>query len=116
MKDKPITGAVSHQAREIQELRADPELAAEYLKAAIEALNAPADRAAGLAALGTVVRMIAQEEDIKPLNAIDQAWNALAQRRAAPDRRWLRAGKSNSRMRLPMRSLSAMPLSDIFQK
>ena len=81
MTDKPITGAVSHNVREIEELRADRELTAEYFKAAIEALSNPAGRAAGLAALGTIVRLLAEEGDAKPLNHIDQAWIALAQHR-----------------------------------
>lgn len=47
-------GAVSHHDREIAELRADRELAVEYLKAAMESLDNPDDRAAGLLALRTV--------------------------------------------------------------
>ena len=81
MAGKEIKAAVSHQAREIEELRADRELAAEYFKAAIEALNDPADRTAGLAALDTTVRLITEESDNKPQNDIDRAWIALAQRR-----------------------------------
>src|SRR5688572_7605247 len=46
--------AVSHHAVEIEELRADRELAVEYLKAAMESLDDPDDRAAGLLALRTV--------------------------------------------------------------
>lgn len=46
--------AVSHHAREVAELRADHELAAEYLKAAMASLDDPDDRAAGLLALRTV--------------------------------------------------------------
>jgi len=46
--------AVSHHAREVAELRADRELAVEYLKAAMESLDDPHDRAAGLIALRTV--------------------------------------------------------------
>jgi probable addiction module antidote protein len=51
---KKLTAAGSHHAREVAELRADPELAVEYLKAAMESLDNPDDRAAGLLALRTV--------------------------------------------------------------
>lgn len=51
-----ITAAVSHHEAEVRELRADPELAVAYLKAAMAALNDPEERAAGLLAL----RMVAQ--------------------------------------------------------
>ncbi len=51
---KKVVGAVSHHEREVAELRADPELAAEYLKAAMGSLDNPDDRAAGLLALRTV--------------------------------------------------------------
>jgi probable addiction module antidote protein len=46
--------AVSHHEAELRELRADPELAAEYLKAAMYSLEDPEDRAAGLLALRTI--------------------------------------------------------------
>ena len=46
--------AVSHHATEIEELRADRELAVEYLKVAMESLDDPDDRAAGLLALRAV--------------------------------------------------------------
>jgi probable addiction module antidote protein len=49
-----LKGAVSHHEAEIAELRADRELAVEYLKAAMESLDDPDDRAAGLLALRTV--------------------------------------------------------------
>lgn len=49
-----IKGAVSHHEAELAELRADRELAVEYLKAAMESLDNPDDRAAGLLALRTV--------------------------------------------------------------
>ena len=45
---------VSHHAIEIDELRADRGLAVEYLKAAMESLDDPDNRAAGLLALRTV--------------------------------------------------------------
>lgn len=47
-------GAVSHHESELAELRADRTLAVEYLKAAMESLDDPDDRAAGLLALRTV--------------------------------------------------------------
>ena len=46
--------AVPHHAIEVEELRADRELAVEYLKAAMESLDNPDNRAAGLLALRTV--------------------------------------------------------------
>jgi probable addiction module antidote protein len=49
-----VKAAVSHHEREISELRADRELAVEYLKAAMEALDNPDDRAGGLLALRAV--------------------------------------------------------------
>ncbi|MBI4939046.1 MAG: putative addiction module antidote protein [Nitrosomonadales bacterium] len=51
---KKRKAAVSHYDREVAELRADRELAVEYLKAAMESLDNPDDRAAGLLALRTV--------------------------------------------------------------
>jgi probable addiction module antidote protein len=53
MSRKP-KAAVSHHEREVDELRADHELAVEYLKAAMESLDNPDERAAGLLALRTV--------------------------------------------------------------
>ena len=49
-----LKGVVSHHEREIAELRADRELAVAYLKAAMESLDDPDERAAGLLALRTV--------------------------------------------------------------
>ena len=49
-----LKGAVSHHDAEVAELRANRELAVEYLKAAMESLDNPDDRAAGLLALRTV--------------------------------------------------------------
>lgn len=43
-----LVGAVSHHEREVEELRKDPEFAAEYLKAVLESLNDPDDRGASL--------------------------------------------------------------------
>jgi probable addiction module antidote protein len=45
---------VSHHGREVAELRADRDLAVEYLKAAMESLDDLENRAAGLLALRTV--------------------------------------------------------------
>jgi probable addiction module antidote protein len=47
-------GVFSHHEREVAELRADRELAVEYLKAAMMSLDDPDDRGAGLLALRTV--------------------------------------------------------------
>ena len=52
--NKKLKATVSHNDREVAELRADRELAVEYLKAAMESLDNPDDRAAGLLALRTV--------------------------------------------------------------
>ena len=49
-----ISGAVSHHQREVSELAGDRDLAVEYLKAAMEALDNPDERAGGLLALRTV--------------------------------------------------------------
>lgn len=49
-----MSGTVSHHDTELAELRADKELALAYLKAAMESLDNPNDRAAGLLALRTV--------------------------------------------------------------
>lgn len=51
---KKIKAAVLHHEREVAELRADRDLAVEYLKAAMESLDDPDDRAAGLLALRTI--------------------------------------------------------------
>lgn len=45
---RELVGAVSHHEREVEELREDREFAAEYLKAALEALADPDDRGASL--------------------------------------------------------------------
>lgn len=49
-----LAGVVSHHETEVAELRADRQLAVAYLKAAMESLDDPDDRAAGLLALRTV--------------------------------------------------------------
>lgn len=51
---KKLKAAVSHHECEVAELRADRELAVEYLKAAMESLDNPDERSAGLLALRTV--------------------------------------------------------------
>ena len=51
---KKLKGVTSHHAAEVAELRADRKLAVEYLKAAMESLDDPDNRAAGLLALRTV--------------------------------------------------------------
>lgn len=51
---RKIIGTVSHHDREIAELRADRQLAIKYLRAAMESLDDPDDRAAGLLAMRTV--------------------------------------------------------------
>ncbi|MBI3775810.1 MAG: putative addiction module antidote protein [Gammaproteobacteria bacterium] len=51
---KKLKGAVAHHEREVEELRADRKLAAAYLKAAMEELDDPENRAAGLLALRTI--------------------------------------------------------------
>ncbi len=52
---KQLKAAVSHHEREVAELRADRELAIEYLKAAMESIDNPDDRAGALLALRAVV-------------------------------------------------------------
>jgi probable addiction module antidote protein len=49
-----LAGTVSHREREIAELAADRELAIEYLRAAMESLDNPEERAGGLIGLRTV--------------------------------------------------------------
>ena len=49
-----LKGMVSHHDAEVAELRADRDLAVEYLKAAMESLDDPEERAGGLLALRTV--------------------------------------------------------------
>ncbi len=49
-----LKGAVSHHDREVAELRADRDLAVEYLRAAMSELDNPKDRGAALLALRTV--------------------------------------------------------------
>lgn len=51
---KKIVGAVSHHQLEVEELRADPELAVEYLKVSMESLNDPEERAGALLSLRAV--------------------------------------------------------------
>jgi probable addiction module antidote protein len=51
---KKLNASTSHHDLEVAELRADRELAVEYLKAALEALDDPNNRAGGLLALRTI--------------------------------------------------------------
>lgn len=51
MSKRKHIASVSHAEETIEELRADRELAVEYLKAALEELDDPDNRAAGLLAL-----------------------------------------------------------------
>jgi len=51
---KVLNGTVSHTEETIKELRADRQFAVEYLKAALEELDDPNNRAAGLLALRDV--------------------------------------------------------------
>jgi probable addiction module antidote protein len=55
MSAKRAVGAVSHHAREVEELRVNRKLAVEYLRGAMNSLDDPDDRAAGLLALRTIV-------------------------------------------------------------
>ena len=52
---KTVIGSVSHTEETIKELRADRQFAIEYLKAALEELDDPSNRATGLLALRDVV-------------------------------------------------------------
>jgi probable addiction module antidote protein len=52
--NRKVATAVSHHDREVAELRADRELVVEYLKAAMESLDDPDNRADGVPALRTV--------------------------------------------------------------
>jgi len=54
MTKKAMEASVSHTDETIQELRADRQFAVEYLKAALEELDDPDNRAAGLLALRDV--------------------------------------------------------------
>ena len=51
---KQVKSAVSHHDAEVAELGADRELAVAYLRVAMESLDDPDNRAAGLLALRTV--------------------------------------------------------------
>lgn len=51
---KPKQGSLSHHEAEVAELRADHELAVEYLRAAMDSLDTPEGRAGGLLAMRTV--------------------------------------------------------------
>jgi probable addiction module antidote protein len=51
---KKLKGANAHHQREVEELRTDRKLATAYLKTAMEELDDPENRAAGLLALRTI--------------------------------------------------------------
>jgi probable addiction module antidote protein len=67
---RKLKGVASHHQREVAELSSDRELAVAYLKVAMESLDDPDDRAAGLLALRTVAEaygglgMVANEAGI----------------------------------------------------
>jgi DNA-binding phage protein len=67
-----LKGVVSHHERELVELSSDCALSVAYLKAAMESLDNPADRAGGLLALRTVAEAdsglatVASESGISP--------------------------------------------------
>ena len=54
---KRVFAAIPHHQREVEELRADRELAVEYLKAAMDSVNNPEGRPAGLLAVRTVAEV-----------------------------------------------------------
>lgn len=60
-RNKPLCHVVSHHQHDLAEVRADRELAVEYLKTAMTSLDDPDDRAAGLLAL----RMVAESQSPK---------------------------------------------------
>lgn len=65
---------VSHHACEVEELRADRQLAAEYLKIALRALNNPDELAAGLTALEAIVEAYGDLESLRESAGVsDQA-------------------------------------------
>ena len=72
MKPKPTMSkrqaTASHHERERSERRADRELAVEYLRAAMQPLDNPQDRAAGLLALRAVAEVHAASPP-KPTSA-----------------------------------------------
>lgn len=49
-----LKASVSHHAREVEELAADPALAVEYMKVAIESLGKPDERGGALLALQAI--------------------------------------------------------------
>jgi len=71
MIKKAIAASVSHTDETIKELRADRQFAVEYLKAALEELDDPDNRAAGLLALRDVAEaygglaMVAEQAGIR---------------------------------------------------
>ena len=53
---KKLKAAVSHHEREVEELRADRELAVECLKAAVKSIDDPGNRAGAMIALRTLAQ------------------------------------------------------------
>ena len=65
---------VSHHNCEVAELRADKQLAAEYLKIALQALDNPDECAAGLRALQAIVEAYGDLESLREqVDVSDQA-------------------------------------------
>lgn len=64
---KALTGSVSHTEETINELRADRQFAVEYLKATLEELDDPDNRAAGLLALRDVAEAYGDSEGINSM-------------------------------------------------
>lgn len=64
---KALTGSVPHTDETIKELRADRQFAVEYLKAALEELDDPDNRAAGLLALRDVAEAYGGSEGINSM-------------------------------------------------
>ena len=79
---KVLHGSVSHTEETIKELRADRRFAVEYLKAALEELDDPDNRAAGLLALRDVAELgVTEPEHIN--HAMLTELDALRAARAA---------------------------------
>jgi probable addiction module antidote protein len=108
MKRKRLTGAVAHRQREIEELRANPILAAAYLKEALAALADPKDQAAGLVALRAVAEAhpggIAAIARASGLNR-ESLYRALSPK-GNPTLRTMRAVLSSVGMRLSVEPLA----------
>lgn len=66
MMGMKLRGVVSHHEREVAELAADRELAVEYVKVAMEALESAEDRAGGLIALRCIAEAYGDVAVIDP--------------------------------------------------